>query len=92
MVDDDIENAGIYKPDHYVIISHSINHYMLIKYNNKGIFTFETLPPSIKNIIIPTFIKIASPMEKIAIQKISLDDFNRVLINNINIIMSFNKK
>tara|TARA_R110002073_G_scaffold127773_11_gene273253 strand:+ start:4964 stop:6949 length:1986 start_codon:yes stop_codon:yes gene_type:complete len=52
MVDDDIENAGIYKPDHYVIISHSINHYMLIKYNNKGIFTFETLPPSIKNIII----------------------------------------
>jgi predicted NAD-dependent protein-ADP-ribosyltransferase YbiA (DUF1768 family) len=52
MVDDDTENAGIYKPDHYIMISHSINHYKLIKYNDQGIFTFETLPPSIKNIII----------------------------------------
>lgn len=52
MVDDDIEEAGVFKPDHYIMISHSINHYMLIKYNNRGIFTFETLPPSIKNIII----------------------------------------
>ena len=52
MVDDDIEKAGVFKPEHYIMISHSINHYKLIKYNDQGIFTFETLPPSIKNIII----------------------------------------
>ena len=52
MVDNDIIKVGSFNPKHYIIVSYSGDHYQLVKYNDKGIFTFNTIPPSIKRMII----------------------------------------
>ena len=52
MVDADIRSAGEFKPKHYIIASYRGDHYILIRYNGKRIFTFDTLPPSIKQMIV----------------------------------------
>lgn len=52
MVDDDIEAAGVFKPKYYVILSYTGNHYKLILYKNQRIFTFNTLPYAIKDLIV----------------------------------------
>ena len=52
MVDTDIETKGVFKPDNYIITSYRGDHYVLIRYNGQRIFTFDTLPVSIKNMIV----------------------------------------
>ena len=52
MVDADIRKKGEFTPKHYIITSYRGDHYILIKYNDKRIFTFTTLPFTIKQIII----------------------------------------
>jgi predicted NAD-dependent protein-ADP-ribosyltransferase YbiA (DUF1768 family) len=51
MVDPDIEAKGVFKPDNYIITSYRGDHYILIRYNGERIFTFDTLPLSIKNLV-----------------------------------------
>ena len=51
MVDDDIKTKGSFKPKHYIIASYRGDHYLLVKYNEQRIFNFQTLPPSIKQMI-----------------------------------------
>ena len=50
--DEEIMKGGEFKPDHYIITSYRGDHYMLITYNNKRIFTFDELPNSIKDTVI----------------------------------------
>ena len=52
MVDDDIVTAGQFQPKYYVILSYTGNHYKLILYKNQRIFTFNTLPYAMKDLII----------------------------------------
>ena len=52
MVDSEIESARIFKPKYYIVIAYTGNHYMLILYKNKRIFTFNTLPYAIKELIV----------------------------------------
>jgi predicted NAD-dependent protein-ADP-ribosyltransferase YbiA (DUF1768 family) len=52
MVDDDIVTAGQFKPKYYIILSYTGNHYKLILYKNQRIFTFNTLPYAIKDLIV----------------------------------------
>ena len=42
------------KPEHYVIVDHTGNHYKLITYNCRKLFTFETIPDTLKRKIVET--------------------------------------
>jgi len=48
-IDDSIK---IFRPKYYILADHNGNHYKLITYNGKRIFTFETIPYDIKQMII----------------------------------------
>lgn len=41
-----------FEPTHYIITTYSGNHYQLVTYNNKAIFTFSEIPYDIKILII----------------------------------------
>jgi hypothetical protein len=50
--DTDIEKSELFKPDYYIMISYTGNHYTLVSYKNKGIFKFREIPFDIKSLII----------------------------------------
>lgn len=52
LVDEKIEREGVFMPSNYILTSYSGDHYKLIKYNGERLFTFETLPNSIKSMIV----------------------------------------
>ena len=52
MVNETIESRGYFKPKYYLIVSYTGNHYKLITYNSKKIFTFYELPYPIKEEIV----------------------------------------
>jgi predicted NAD-dependent protein-ADP-ribosyltransferase YbiA (DUF1768 family) len=52
MVDSETEAARIFKPKYYIVVAYTGNHYMLVLYKNKRIFTFNTLPYAIKELIV----------------------------------------
>lgn len=52
MVNTVIENNGYFKPKYYLIVSYTGNHYKLITYNNKKIFSFKELPYVVKEEIV----------------------------------------
>jgi hypothetical protein len=52
LVDIDILENGKFEPDNYILTSYSGDHYMLITYNNNTLFTFNTIPHTIKQLIV----------------------------------------
>lgn len=48
-IDDSIK---VFRPKYYILADHNGNHYKLITYNGKRIFTFETIPYDIKQMVI----------------------------------------
>lgn len=50
--DTDLERQGNYKPDVYIVIGYTGNHYKLITYKDKRIFKFQELPYDIKMLVI----------------------------------------
>ena len=51
VVPDEITRTEKFEPDHYIIISHSGNHYKLIKYKKKALFKFKDIPDAINELI-----------------------------------------
>ena len=51
-VDNVLQNAGTFEPEYYIIINYTGNHYKLILYKGKSIFTFNELPYGIKEMIV----------------------------------------
>jgi len=99
-----IENRGEFNPEFYIIIEHSGNHYKLIGYNHKSIFTFTELPYDIKKMIvhkcmernagifsiIPQFIRFKNDNEPIS--STNYDELGEAKIRNLyddNIVFSF---
>ena len=50
--DEEIEKKGVFNPDYYIMTSYTGNHYTLVSYKEKRIFSFEELPYDIKIMII----------------------------------------
>ena len=47
-----LENAGTFTPDFYIIVEHTGNHYKLIGYKKRQIFTFAEIPYTLKERIV----------------------------------------
>ena len=47
-----IQDRGVFNPDHYIIVTYSGNHYRLVTYKGKRIFTFREIPYGIKVLIV----------------------------------------
>jgi len=50
--DPDLQKAGNFKPDYYIMTTFSGNHYRLIAYKEKRIFKFHEIPFYVKNMIV----------------------------------------
>ena len=46
-----------YNPQYYIMVTYSGNHYRLITYNNKSIFTFNEIPETVKILIVNNCMK-----------------------------------
>jgi hypothetical protein len=52
IVNNDIEKNGTFYPDFYIMTTYSGDHYRLITYKNKSIFTFTEIPFNVKNLVV----------------------------------------
>jgi len=46
------DDIALFQPSHYIIVAYTGNHYKLVKYDERGAFTFEQLSPLIKQLIV----------------------------------------
>ena len=44
MISETVLKRGVYKPKYYIISTYSGNHYELVTYKNKNIFSFYEIP------------------------------------------------
>jgi hypothetical protein len=70
--DDDLEKQGQFKPDYYIICSYTGNHYKLVTYHSKNIFSFSEIPYDIRIMVINKC------MEKNAGPYYLIEDFRRM--------------
>ncbi len=52
MIDKEVESKGVLNPEYYIITSYRGDHYTLIRYNGERIFKFNTLPMTLKNLVV----------------------------------------
>ena len=92
-----IEIRKEFKPEYYIIIDHTGDHYKLIGYKHKMIFSFKEIPYDIKHMIvdkcmernagiytyIPDFITLNSSDKGMGIQKPSFDELGEAKIMNL---------
>lgn len=47
-----LQNQGYFQPEYYIILEHTGNHYKLVSYRDKQIFTFPEIPHDLKKLIV----------------------------------------
>jgi hypothetical protein len=52
-----INNQKMFNPNYYIMVTYSGDHYKLITYDNKSIFTFEEIPYEVKVLIVNNCMK-----------------------------------
>jgi predicted NAD-dependent protein-ADP-ribosyltransferase YbiA (DUF1768 family) len=92
-----LENRGRFTPDFYIMVDYTGDHYKLIGYKNKMIFTFPELPYDIKKLIhekcleknagpfaiIPDFQKFTSSRKKTIMKEAQYEDLTEAKLRGL---------
>ena len=92
-----LENRGRFTPDFYIMVDYTGDHYKLIGYKKKMIFTFHELPYDIKKLIhercleknagpfaiIPDFQKFAAKQKKTIIREAQYEDLTEAKLRGL---------
>lgn len=69
---EDIQKSGKFSPNYYIITSYSGDHYKLVSYKKKKIFSFREIPYDVKNLVINKCLELNSGMFHL------IDDFRNL--------------